>query len=78
MAVNGHQNEASIRSYNKTNICRKTKISETLTTICEVGGDEFTPVIPILSLSQVEVIINISRSEITKNLNFEFLNVSIQ
>ena len=33
---------------------------------------------PILSLSQEEVIINNSRSEITKNFNFFNCNVNIQ
>ena len=30
MAVSGHKNEASIRSYSKTDICTKKKMSETL------------------------------------------------
>ena len=49
MAVSGHKNEASIRSYSKTDICTKKKImSETLTTRCEVSeviGHKFMPVI---------------------------------
>jgi len=32
MAISGHKNEASIRSYSKTDICTKKKMSETLTT----------------------------------------------
>jgi len=79
MAVSGHKNEASIRSYSKTDIC--TKMSETLTTRCKVS-EELSVMIshqssPILSLSQ-EVIISSSRSEITKNFNFFNCNVNIQ
>lgn len=79
MAVSGHKNEASIRSYSKTDICTK-KMSETLTTRCEVS--EQLSVMnshqssPVLSLSQV--IINSSRSEITKNFNFFNCNVNTQ
>ena len=36
MAVSEHKNEASIRSYSKTDISTKKKMSETLTTRCEV------------------------------------------
>ena len=39
MAVSGHKNEASIRSYSKTDICTKRKMSETLTTTCEVSEE---------------------------------------
>ena len=68
MAVSGHKNEASIRGYSKTDICTK-KISETLTTRCELS-EELSVMnshqsSPVLSLSQEAVIINSSRSEIT-------------
>ena len=72
----------SIRSYSKTDICTKKKMSDTLTTRCEVS--EKLSVMnshqssPVLSLSQEEVIINSSRSEITKNFNFFNCNVNIQ
>ena len=36
MALNGHKNE---RSYSKTDICTKRKVSETLTAICEVSEE---------------------------------------
>ena len=39
MAVSGRKNEASIRSYSKTDICIKKKMSETLITRCEVGEE---------------------------------------
>ena len=39
MAVSGHKNESSIRSYSKTDICTKKKMSETLTTRCELSED---------------------------------------
>ena len=82
MAVSGHKNEASIRSYSKTDICTKKKMLETLTAECEVRKElsVVNPNLssPILSLSQEEVIINNSRSEITKNFNFFNCNVSIQ
>ena len=60
MAVSGHKNEASIRSYSKTDICTKKKMSETLTTRCELS-EELSVMnphqsSPILSLSQEEVI----------------------
>ena len=76
-----HKNEASIWSYSKTDICTK-KMSETLTTRCEVS-EELSVInsyqsSPILSLLQEEVIINSSRSEITKNFNFFECNVNIQ
>ena len=77
MAVSGHKNEASIQSYSKTDICTK-KMSETLTTRCELS-EELSVMnshqsSPVLSLSQEEVIINNSRSEITKNYEeFQFL-----
>ena len=80
MAVSGHKNEASIRSYSETDI-RTKKMSETLITRCEVSKElsvmnshqsSF-----VLSLSQEEVIINSSRSEITKNFNFFNCNVNI-
>ena len=46
MAVSGHKNEASIRSYSKTDICTKKKMPETLTTRCEVSEElSVTPVI---------------------------------
>ena len=82
MAVSGHKNEASIRSYSKTDICTKKKMSETLTTRCELS-EELSVMnshqsSPVLSLSQEEVIINSSRSEITKNFNFFNCNVYIQ
>ena len=38
MAASGHKNEAGIRSYSKTDICTK-KMSETLTTICELSAE---------------------------------------
>ena len=38
MAVSGHNNEASTRSYGKTGICTK-KMSETLTTKYEVSEE---------------------------------------
>ena len=81
MAISGHKNEASIRSYSKTDICTK-KMSETLTTRCELS-EELSVMnshqsSPVLSLSQEEVIINSSRSEITKNFNFFNCNVNIQ
>ena len=82
MAVSGHKNEASIRSYSKTDICTKKKMSETLTAECEVREELLVmkpnQSSPILSLSQEEVIINNSRSEITKNFNFFNCNVNIQ
>ena len=79
MAVGGHKNEASIRSYSKTDICTK-KMSETLTTRCELSKElsvmNSQLSSPVLNLSQV--IINSSRSEITKNFNFFNCNVNIQ
>ena len=82
MAVSGHKNEASIQSYSKTDICTKKKMSETLTAECEVREELLVmkpnQSSPILSLSQEEVIINNSRSEITKNFNFFNCNVNIQ
>ena len=81
MAVSGHKNESSIRSYSKTDICTK-KMSETLATRCKLS-EELSVMnshqsSPVLSLSQEEVIINSSRSEITKNFNFFNCNVNIQ
>ena len=81
MAISGNNNEASIQSNSKTDICTK-KISETLTTRCEVS-EELSVMnshqsSPILSLSQEEVIINSSRSDIRKNSNFFNCNVNIQ
>ena len=75
MALSGHKNEASIRSYSKTDICTKKKMSEIpLTTRCEVSDESSVmnshQSSPVLSLSQEKVIINSSRSEITKNFNF--------
>ena len=82
MVVSGHKNEASIRSYSKTDICTKKKMSEILTAECEVRKElsvmNPNKSSPILSLSQEEVIINNSRSEITKNFNFFNCNVNIQ
>ena len=80
MAVSGHKNEASIRSYSKTDICTKKKMSETLTAQCHDISDELSAVKPhqVLNLSQDDVIINTSRSEITKYFNFFNCNVSIQ
>ena len=40
MAVSGHKNETSIRSYSKTDICTKKETSETLTTRCELSEAE--------------------------------------
>ena len=82
MAVSGHKNEASIPSYTKTDICTKKKMSETLTTRCEVS-EELSVInshqsSPVLSFSQEEVTINSSRSDITKNFNFFTCNVNIQ
>ena len=73
MAVSGHKNEASIRSYSKTDIYTRKKMSESLTIRCEVS-EELSVMnshqsSPVLSLSQEEVILNSSRSEITKNFN---------
>ena len=81
MAVSGHKNEASIRSYSKTGICTR-KMSETLTTRGQLS-EELSVMnshqsSPVLSLSQEEVIINSSGSEITKNFNFFNCNVNIQ
>ena len=39
MAVSGHKNEGSIRSYTKTDICTKKKMSETLTTRCKLSEE---------------------------------------
>jgi len=80
MAVSGHKNEVSIRSYSKTDIC--TKMLETLSTRCEVS-EELSVMnshqsSPVLSLSQEEVIINSARSEITKNFHFFNCNINIQ
>ena len=84
MAVSGHKNEASIRSYSKTDICTKKKMSETLTTRCEVS-EELSVMnshqsSPVLSLSKEDVIINSSRSDIciTKNFNLFNFNLNIQ
>jgi len=82
MVVSGHKNEASIRSYSKTGICAKKETSETLTTRCEVSEElsvmnSHQPS-PVHSLSQEDVTINSSRSEITKNFNFFNCNVNIQ
>ena len=81
MAVSGHKNEASIRSYSKTDICTKKKMSGTLATRCEVSEElsimNSHQSSPVLSLSQEEVIINSSRSEITKNINFFNLTVML-
>ena len=38
VAVSGHKNEASFRNYSKTDICTE-KMSETLTTRCEVSEE---------------------------------------
>ena len=81
MAVSGHKNEASIRSYSKTDICTR-KMSETLTTRGQLS-EELSVMnshqsSAVLSLSQGEVIINSSGSEITKNFNFFNCNVNIQ
>ena len=84
MAVSGHKNEASIRSYSKTDICTKKKMSETLTTRREVS-EELSVMnshqsSPVLSLSKEDVIINSSRSDIciTKNFNLFNFNLNIQ
>ena len=81
MAVSGHKNEASIRSYSKTDICTKRKMSETLTTTCEVSEElsvmNSNQSSAVLSLTQEEVIINNARSEITKNFNFFNCNVNL-
>ena len=39
MAASGHKNEAGIRSYSKTDISTKKKLSETLTTRCELSEE---------------------------------------
>ena len=79
MAVSGHRNEASIRSYSKTDISTKRKMSETLTeaqgTECEIRINE-APLSPILSLSQEEV--HKQNSQVTKNFNLFKCNVNIQ
>ena len=82
MAISGNNNEASIQSNSKTDICTKKKMSETLTTRCEVS-EELSVMnshqsSPVLSFSQEEVIINSSRSDITKNFNFFNCNVNIK
>ena len=81
MAVSGHRNESSIRSYSRTDISTKRKMSETLTTECEVRGEEeaINPhqLSPVISLSQEEFIAQNSHSEITKNFNFFNCNVNI-
>ena len=73
MAVSGHKNEASVRSYSKTDICTKKKMWETLTTRCELSEEllamNSNQSSPVLSLSPEEVIINSSRLEVTKNFN---------
>ena len=60
MAVSGHKNEASIRSYSKTDICTKKNMSETLTTRCELSEELLAmnshQSSPVLSLSPEEVI----------------------
>ena len=59
MAVSGHKNEASIRSYSKTDNCTKKKMSETLSTRCkeseELSVMNSHQLSPVLSLSQEEV-----------------------
>ena len=81
MAVSGHRNESSIRSYSRTDISTKRKMSETLTTECEVRGEEVAinphQLSPVISLSQEEFIVQNSHSEITKNFNFFNCNVNI-
>ena len=62
MAVSGHKTEASIRSYCKTELSAMNSHQSS----------------PVLSFSQEEVIINSSRSDITKNFNFFNCNVNIQ
>ena len=80
MAISGHKNKASIWSYSKTDIC--TKMSETLTTRCEVNEElsfmNSHQSSPVLSFLQDKVIINSSCLEITKNFNFFNCNVNIQ
>ena len=56
-------------------------MSETLTTECEVRGEEVAinphQLSPVISLSQEEFIVQNSHSEITKNFNFFNCNVNI-
>ena len=72
MAVSGHRNESSIRIYSRTDISTKRKMSETLTTECEVRGEEVAinphQLSPVISLSQEEFIVQNSHSEITKKI----------
>lgn len=82
IAESRHKNEASIRSYSKTDIYTKEKMSENLTSRCEVS-EELSVMnshqsSSILSLSQEEVFINCSRWAITRNFNFFNCNVNIQ
>ena len=82
MAARGHKKEPSIRSYSKTNICTKTKLSETLTTRFEVSVELSVMIshhsCPVLSISQEGVIKNSCRSEITKNVYFFNHNANLQ
>ena len=67
MAGSGYRNEASIRSYSRTDISTKKKMSETLTEArgaeCELRINNEAPLSPILRLSPKNV--HIQNSQVT-------------
>lgn len=83
MAVSGHKNEASIRSYSKTDISTKRRMSETLSAELVVQGvsQEILPnqeqSSPSLTLSQEEVFIQNTHTENRRTFNFYNCNVNI-
>ena len=81
MAVSGHKNESSIRSYCKTDMSTKKEMSASLSTECVVAGQKLPDLghhqlSPVLSLSQEEFIMQNTHTENTKTFNFHNCSVS--
>ena len=81
MAVSGHKNESSIRSYCKTDMSTKKEMSASLSTECIVAGQKLPDLghhqlSLVLSLSQEEFIVQNTRTENTKTFNFYNCTVS--
>ncbi len=76
LAVSGHKNESSIRSYSKTDLSTKRKMSETLSTECKVPGVVSQQQLsPILSLSREEIVIQNTHTNKSKTIHLYNCNV---
>ena len=79
MAVSGHKDESSLRSYCTTDFSTKREMSASLSTECTASEHNLSrnQLSPILSLCQEEFILQTTHTESRKSETFNFQNCSV-